>query len=424
MTIVAVTRAVIAASIQIVGAIKTVAVTPAIFGTLVGAVRLAVASRAVGARGRGSPRHSRRSRPGATERLEVWRLREALAQVGTECQASAEHEEDGAEELQLRRHGDDPAQAVKPSFGDTSARLVGLEPRGLGAVRGRAVDRAGNRGEQVSHGLFRRECTSRRRGRTWLGRRNGRCGRAAVLGRGGERRRARLVHVDRGPSAHVANRFLCGADLSDPDVAIRDVGVRVALAHVLRRRDTWRTIASLGSHVGAAFRVSAVQPVHVHRGVVPDAHDENHAAVQGIAESFHAASVLEIRRVPERRLLRLAEVVGHGGRRLVDQTGGRHLDRLAILLVRTSDLDKVAFVGPVAGQELRSDRHGFGGVDLEARTGPEESFVPEPPVVPVAAVPVALPLRARRIPVLSGSALQARALYGTRVRASVHRERG
>mmetsp|Transcript_90971 Transcript_90971/g.254106 ORF Transcript_90971/g.254106 Transcript_90971/m.254106 type:complete len:339 (+) Transcript_90971:199-1215(+) len=235
----------------------------------------------------------------------------------------------------------------------------------------------------------------------------------------------RLVNVDWSPIAHVANRPARSANCADPDVAELDVSIRAALAHLLWAALSRLARASLGSQVGALLGVGAVEPVHVRpRGVVPDAHDENHAAVQGITSSFQAAPVLEVRGVSKCSLLLLAEVVGHGGRRLVDQTGGRHLDRLAILLVRTSDLDKVAFVGPVAGQELRSDRHGFGGVDLKARTGPEESFVPEPPVVPVAAVPVALPLRARRIPVLSGSALQARALYGTRVRASVHRERG
>lgn len=124
--------------------------------------------------------------------------------------------------------------------------------------------------------------------------------------------------------------------------------------------------------------------------VVPQAHDEDHGLLDGLAELSHAALVLKDVAVVEGDLLGLAELRGDGIARV---TGDGRLgvgNHLAVLDVEPLDLGQLA-VGSL--DELGHDGELLGGVDRHPR--PVEGAVALAVRVEVAPVRVAGPRVAR-----------------------------
>jgi len=129
--------------------------------------------------------------------------------------------------------------------------------------------------------------------------------------------------------------------------------------------------ASAASNTGLAWvgvgGVRGVQPVHVHFVVVPERHDKDHAVLESVTHSLQAASASEVVVVAEDALLVLAEGVGDRVAADTSDVGRGLLEDLATLDVQTADLDEVAILSVVGGDELSHNGNRLLGVDRLAR---------------------------------------------------------
>lgn len=108
--------------------------------------------------------------------------------------------------------------------------------------------------------------------------------------------------------------------------------------------------------------------MHVGLVVVPQRHDEDHAAVcEGITHSLHATFRGKGIGVAEDRLLVLAEGVGDRVTADASYVGSGLIEDLTTLNVFATDLDEVAVGGVVGSNELSDDSERLGGVDGLAR---------------------------------------------------------
>ena len=120
--------------------------------------------------------------------------------------------------------------------------------------------------------------------------------------------------------------------------------------------------AALGAEAGRVDGVGGVEPQHVGRVVVPDGHDEDHVAGEGLAHAGETAALVEDVLVAEGRLLGVAVVLGDRVAADARDCALAVGDDLAVLDVEALDLAQFA-----AGlDELRDDGDLLGGVDGEA----------------------------------------------------------
>jgi len=106
---------------------------------------------------------------------------------------------------------------------------------------------------------------------------------------------------------------------------------------------------------------------HVHFVVVPERHDKDHAVLESVTHSLQAASASEVVVVAEDALLVLAEGVGDRVAADTSDVGRGLLEDLATLDVQTADLDEVAILSVVGGDELSHNGNRLLGVDRLAR---------------------------------------------------------
>lgn len=181
-----------------------------------------------------------------------------------------------------------------------------------------------------------------------------------------------------------------GADISEADVGEDDLGV--GALGLDRGRDTGGGSArSTGNTGGARVGISgvgAVEPEHVDRVVVPDAHDEGHTAIERSSHTGETALALEAVGVAEDGLLLGAEVGADGvGLGDAGNVGLGVLDNNAVLDVQAADLGERTGGGVVGGDELGDD--GDLGVGVDGLAGSVERLVTETVRVEIASVLVA-----------------------------------
>ena len=129
--------------------------------------------------------------------------------------------------------------------------------------------------------------------------------------------------------------------------------------------------------------------MHVGIIVIPQRHDENHAAVrEGIAHGLDTTLFRKVVGVAEDGLLVLAEVIVDCVAADTCDVACRLIEDLATLNVLATDLDKVAAVSVIGGDKLGHNGERLRGVDRLARA--VERGVAHAEGVEVAAVPVAV----------------------------------
>lgn len=180
-----------------------------------------------------------------------------------------------------------------------------------------------------------------------------------------------------------------GAEWTELDVGEADLGVGALTLNA--GRDTRAGWASATSNTGLACGgiggVIRVEPEHVDGVVVPQAHDENHTLVHGLAHGSEATLAAEAISVAEGGLLSGAETWGDGvASGDAWNVGGGLLDDLAVLDVEAADLAKVTGGSAVGGVELGDDGELALGVDVA--TGAVEGLIAETESIVVAAVAV------------------------------------
>mmetsp|Transcript_56213 Transcript_56213/g.119669 ORF Transcript_56213/g.119669 Transcript_56213/m.119669 type:complete len:508 (-) Transcript_56213:79-1602(-) len=144
-----------------------------------------------------------------------------------------------------------------------------------------------------------------------------------------------------------------------------------------------------GGGGGDVRGVGGVQPKHVDLGVVPQRDHQDHAAIHRLAHLLEAALPREVVGVAEHVLLNTAEVIGDGILGVAQDRSHRVFDDLSVLQEDSLDLNQVAVVLAVVGDELGDDSDGLLGVDLELSALAVEVLLAHSVVVVVAAVFVA-----------------------------------
>jgi len=150
--------------------------------------------------------------------------------------------------------------------------------------------------------------------------------------------------------------------------------------------------------------------VHVDIVVVPKRHYKNHALLESVTHGLQATSASEVVVVAEDCLLVLAESVGDRVTADTGDVGRGLLPDLAALNVQTTDLDKVAAVGVVRGDELGHNGERLLGVDCLARA--VERLVAHAEGVEIATVSVAVASVSVAITVAAGGVGGAGAVSG------------
>mmetsp|Transcript_94983 Transcript_94983/g.255504 ORF Transcript_94983/g.255504 Transcript_94983/m.255504 type:complete len:208 (+) Transcript_94983:179-802(+) len=141
---------------------------------------------------------------------------------------------------------------------------------------------------------------------------------------------------------HTASAAESGADRTDLDLRVSDLGLRRRLAQV-RRLARAASGARPAQHTRLARSLisgpSRVQPEHVHVRVIPERQDEHHATVQRLAHALQGTLRSEMVEVTKLRLLFAAELVRDGVASVRAQDSRlRVLDDLAVLHVEAFDL--------------------------------------------------------------------------------------
>jgi len=140
-----------------------------------------------------------------------------------------------------------------------------------------------------------------------------------------------------------------------------------------RVRVTSRWVAT---PAGATFAVVRVEPVHEAGGVIPQREYKHHTAFKCFAHDSEPAQSSEFVFVFPDALLISAEFLRDGVAFDASNCGLLHRDDLSILSVELANLNKVASVGVVFGEELRGNCEWLRGVDCEGRPRPVEILVP------------------------------------------------
>jgi len=149
------------------------------------------------------------------------------------------------------------------------------------------------------------------------------------------------------------------ADVGEDDVAVGDLGLNLG-------RDTGGGRASTALGAGGAGLVDGVgrvEPEHVGVVVIPDGHDQDHRALEGLAHLSHTALAVEVIDVTEGDLLGIAPLLGDGVAGVAGDLGLGVGNDLAVLNVEALDLAEDASRVLV---ELGDDGHLLGGVDGHA----------------------------------------------------------
>ena len=101
--------------------------------------------------------------------------------------------------------------------------------------------------------------------------------------------------------------------------------------------------------------------------VVPQTHDQDHAALHGLAHCLEPALLGEVVGVAVVLLGGGAVFISNGIMLLAAYSHIGGLDDFAILHVEPLDFLEVSFIGAVLRDELSHHSEGFGGVNVEAR---------------------------------------------------------
>lgn len=141
------------------------------------------------------------------------------------------------------------------------------------------------------------------------------------------------------------------ANVTVANVGVGDGGIGGLRLNIGRNARVGSARTTLDTRLGRVTvdRVGRVEPESVGRMVIPDAHDEDHAALERLAHASNTTLGLEVVLVTEERLLSITEVVRDGvelGEGV--EIGVRVLNDLSILDVLAADLDKIT-TGSVVG---------------------------------------------------------------------------
>lgn len=164
--------------------------------------------------------------------------------------------------------------------------------------------------------------------------------------------------------------------------------------NVIRLAGVGRARATHSTRQIAVDWVLGVKPEHVGLVIIPEGHDENHAAVERVRHLLHATLSLVVIGVPEDALDILAHLVIDALvllRLALDSSLGVR-NQLAVLSKQALDFDDISVRSAVLSKELGNNGERSAGVDRHALA--EEVRDTSAVRVPVAAVLIASALEA------------------------------